>query len=85
MYNFSFGFQPHRILSIIKRFGKHCSCQLQGECVVVGRVRQPYIGQGVGGELDLMVLTVVYKAKKFSQPLHIHPEDGNCNVCRNVG
>jgi hypothetical protein len=22
---------------------------------------------------------------KFVQPLHIHPEDGNCIVCQNVG
>jgi hypothetical protein len=25
------------------------------------------------------------KASKKEQSLHIHPEDGNCNVCRNVG
>jgi hypothetical protein len=26
------------MLSIIQRFGKHCNCRLQGECVVVGRI-----------------------------------------------
>jgi hypothetical protein len=45
------------MLRIIHRFGKHCSCHLQGECVVVGRFWKPYIGQEVGGELHLMVLT----------------------------
>jgi hypothetical protein len=34
------------MLRIIQRFGKHCSCHLQGECVVVGRIWKPYIGAG---------------------------------------
>jgi hypothetical protein len=25
------------------------------------------------------------EASKNAQPLHTHPEDGNCSVCRNVG
>jgi hypothetical protein len=41
---------------IIQRVGKHCSCHLQGESVMVGRFRWSYIGQAVGGELDLMAL-----------------------------
>jgi hypothetical protein len=41
---------------IIKHFSKHCSCHLQGECVVVGHFWKPHTGQVVGGELDLMVL-----------------------------
>jgi hypothetical protein len=44
------------MLRIIQRFGKHYSCHLQGDCVEVGRIWKPYIGQAVGGELDLMVL-----------------------------
>jgi hypothetical protein len=28
--------EPRRMLSIIQPFGKHFSCHLQGECVVVG-------------------------------------------------
>jgi hypothetical protein len=44
------------MLSIIQRFGKHCSCHLQGECVVVERSWKPYIGQAVGGGLDSVVL-----------------------------
>jgi hypothetical protein len=40
----------------IIRFGRQCSCHLQGKCVVVGRSWKPYIGQTVGGELYLMVL-----------------------------
>jgi hypothetical protein len=38
------------MLSIDQYFGKHCSCHLQGECVV-GRVLET-----LGSELDLMVL-----------------------------
>jgi hypothetical protein len=41
---------------IIQHFGKQCSNHLQGECVVVGHFCKPYIGQAVGGKLDLMVL-----------------------------
>jgi hypothetical protein len=44
------------MLKIIQRFGKHCICHLQGEYVMVGRFWKPYIGQAIGGELDLMVL-----------------------------
>jgi hypothetical protein len=44
------------MLKIIQRFGRHCSCHLQGEYVMVGRFLKPYIAQTVGGELDLMVL-----------------------------
>jgi hypothetical protein len=62
--------------------------------VVVGSVWKPYIGQAVGGELDLMamiggaeelaaLLSALYKTPKNAQPPHIHPEDGNCSVCRN--
>jgi hypothetical protein len=40
----------------IIRFGKHCSCHLQGECVVVAHFWKPYIGQAVGGEMYFMVL-----------------------------
>jgi hypothetical protein len=45
------------MLRIIQRFAKHYSCHLQGEYVMVGHFRKPYIGQAVGGELDLLVLT----------------------------
>jgi hypothetical protein len=44
------------MLKIIQRFGKHCSCHLQGEYEMVGRFSKPYIGQAPGGELDLVVL-----------------------------
>jgi hypothetical protein len=39
------------VLKIIHRFGKHFSCHLQGEYVMVGHFRQP----DIGGELDMMV------------------------------
>jgi hypothetical protein len=44
------------VLRIIQCCGKHCSCHLQGECVVVGCFWKPYIGHVVGDRLDLMVL-----------------------------
>jgi hypothetical protein len=44
------------MLKIVYRFGKHCSCYRQGEYVMVGHFWNPYIGQEVGRELDLMVL-----------------------------
>jgi hypothetical protein len=71
----AFGDEPHRMLKIIQCFSKCCSCCLQGEYVMTRRFWQPYIGQAVGRGLAL------YKAAKNAQPLHIHPEDGNCNVC----
>jgi hypothetical protein len=51
-----FGVGPRRMLRIIRRFGTHCSCHLQGECVLVGRFWKPYMGQAESGELDLMAL-----------------------------
>jgi hypothetical protein len=41
------------MLKVTHRFGKHCSCHLQVECVLVGRFLNPYIGQAVGGEWDV--------------------------------
>jgi hypothetical protein len=41
----AFGCEPRRRLRIIQHFGKHCSCHLQGECVVVERFWKPNIGQ----------------------------------------
>jgi hypothetical protein len=64
----AFGDEPHQMLKIILHFSKHCSCNLQGESVMVGCLWhqgesvmvgclwQSYIGQAVGEELDFMVL-----------------------------
>jgi hypothetical protein len=57
------------MLSIIQRFGKHCSFHFQGEYVVAGRIWQPYIGQAVGDEFDLMVL--IGGAEEFFLPASI--------------
>jgi hypothetical protein len=35
-----------RMLKIIQRFGKHCSCHRHGEFVMAGRFRQPWPVQG---------------------------------------
>jgi hypothetical protein len=44
----AFGDEPRRMLRIIQRLGKHCSCHLQGERVMVGRFRQGGSGWCVG-------------------------------------
>jgi hypothetical protein len=44
------------MLRVIQRFGKHCTCHLQGEYIVAGRFWKSYIEQAVGGGLDLMML-----------------------------
>jgi hypothetical protein len=41
------------MLKSIQRFGKYCSCHLQGEYVIVRYFWKPYVGQAVGGELEL--------------------------------
>jgi hypothetical protein len=41
------------MLKIVRRFGKHCRCHLQG--VMVRRFLAA-LGQVVGGELDLVVV-----------------------------
>jgi hypothetical protein len=60
------------MLKIIQRFDKHCSCHLQREYVIVGHFWKPYIRQAVGGKLNFMVLIG-------------GADDGNCNVCQNIG
>jgi hypothetical protein len=35
----------------------------------------------VGGALNVMELPTT----KIDEPIHLHPEDGNWNDCRNVG
>jgi hypothetical protein len=52
----AFGDELQQMLRIIQCFGKHHSCHLQGEYVKVGCFWKPYIGQAVGGKLDMMVL-----------------------------
>jgi hypothetical protein len=34
----AFADESGRLLKVIQRFRKHCSCHLQGECVVVGDI-----------------------------------------------
>jgi hypothetical protein len=43
------------MLKIIQHLDKHCSCHLQCEYVMVERFWKPYIGQAVGGELNLLI------------------------------
>jgi hypothetical protein len=45
------------MLKVIQCFGKHFSCHLQGECVLVGHFWKPYKGQAVGGKWDVMNLS----------------------------
>jgi hypothetical protein len=51
----TFGDEPHQMLKVFQLFVKHCSCHLQGKFVLEARFRKPYIGQAVGGELNVMV------------------------------
>jgi hypothetical protein len=51
--------------SINQCFGKHCSCHLQGECVV-RRVLEALYRAGPGGELHLMVL--ISRAEESAAP-----------------
>jgi hypothetical protein len=44
------GDEPRRMLNVIQRFGKHPSCHLQGECLLVGCFWKPYIEQVISGE-----------------------------------
>lgn len=59
--------------SIIQRFGKHRSCRLQGEFVMVGQFWKPYTGQAVDGELVVMVL--IYGAEKLNC-IELKPSNG---------
>jgi hypothetical protein len=43
------------MLKVFQLFVKHCSCHLQGKFVRDARFWKPYIGQAVGGELNVMV------------------------------
>jgi hypothetical protein len=43
------------VLKIIRRFGKHCGCHIQGEYVISGRFWKPYVGQAVGSDLVLLI------------------------------
>jgi hypothetical protein len=43
-----------------------------------------YTGVPPPAVLDIKyLLLAIYKAAKKAQPLNIHSEDGNCNVCQN--
>jgi hypothetical protein len=53
MYNFGLRDEPRRMFESF-RFGKHYSCHLQGECVLVGSFSKPHTEQAVGGEWDVM-------------------------------
>jgi hypothetical protein len=44
------------MLKIIQHFGKHCSCHLQHEYVMVVHFWKLYTGQAVGGKLHMMML-----------------------------
>jgi hypothetical protein len=82
--------RQHQILKIFECFVNNCSCHVQGEYAVVGRFGEPFSGQPVGGELDVVVpindgeeevkgqYMVKEKIKrereKLSPPLHIVTE-----------
>jgi hypothetical protein len=67
------------MLRFIQHFGKHRSCHLQVECVEVGRFGSRE--QAAGGEFGSQLATYCLPYTT----LHIQPEDGNCDNCRNIG
>jgi hypothetical protein len=78
--------EPRRLLKVIRRFGKQCSYHLQGEYLLVGHFWRPYIQQAADGEQDVKDLIGGAEERAATAAVRrIHPEDGNCNVCRNVG
>jgi hypothetical protein len=46
-----------RTFDIIRCFGKYSTCYLQGEHLLIGRFWNPYTGQAIDGECDMMDLT----------------------------
>jgi hypothetical protein len=71
----------HQIVKVTQRFDKHCNCHLQDEYVLVGNFWKP---KRIDVNPTHHLLPALYKASKNAQPIHIHPEDGDCNVSRNV-
>jgi hypothetical protein len=72
--------QPHRMFKIFQRFVKHCSCHLQGQCVI------GLLGSLTGQSSYSHVIRYLQFYISFIKiPVYILPEDGNHNVCRNVG
>jgi hypothetical protein len=72
------------MLEVFKRFGIHCGCHLEGECLRDGRVRSPYVGLAVGNvsggggvvasnmELPRGFFVVVHYGKnKFTKDLYL--------------
>jgi hypothetical protein len=51
VWNFGFRWWAASNVENYPAFRQHCSCHLQGECVVVGHFWKLYIGQAVGGPL----------------------------------
>jgi hypothetical protein len=70
------------MFSIIHRFGKHCSCHLQGECEVVERLLKPYIGQAVDGQLMMEAASTSETSVNFYQTTWSNnPEDSHLHTC----
>jgi hypothetical protein len=47
------GPEPCQMLKVIQHFGKHCTCHLQGKCVLVRCSWKSYIQQAVCGKWDM--------------------------------
>lgn len=45
--------EPCQMLKVIRHFSKHCSCRLQGECVLFGNFWKPYVGQAADSMQDI--------------------------------
>jgi hypothetical protein len=65
------------MLKVMQRFGKHCSCHLQGECWLGFLGGGPYREQAVGGEWDMTDLTDgrsvnIYQTTRCNFPEYNH-------------
>jgi hypothetical protein len=72
MGKFGFGDRPRRMLLVIRHFGKHRCCHLQGEYVHFGRFSK----QTVGGPptANLYALTLKMATVVFTETFHCHQD-----------
>jgi hypothetical protein len=49
----------------------HCTCQLQGECVLVQGFRKPHTKQAAGGQWDVKYLNVETQERAATKSVRI--------------
>jgi hypothetical protein len=61
-----------QVLEVIQNFGKHCSCHLQGEYVLVRGFGKTFIEQAVGGEWECIYFSWSLQKQWIDVSLHLH-------------